>query len=143
MNIGVKLEHFKKLQEKLEFHQNKCHHGNASNTRRQCVKATDQWTQVVAGRPGRLIGPTLQPLAGLLHRHALQGTITRNLKLEIGGSRTRWLDSLVARPASQHLACYQLNQVSNSSLDPYKYPLLMEFKISHSTCSSTLIKVSV
>jgi hypothetical protein len=37
------LEHFKKLKGKLEFHQNKGHHGNALDMRRQCVKATDQW----------------------------------------------------------------------------------------------------
>jgi hypothetical protein len=37
------LEHFKKLQGKLEFHPNKCHHENAPDMRRQCVKATDQW----------------------------------------------------------------------------------------------------
>jgi hypothetical protein len=27
----------------------------------------------------------------------------------------------VARSADQHLPCYRLNQVDNSSLDPYKY----------------------
>jgi hypothetical protein len=40
-NIGAKLEHFNKLQEKLEFHENKCHHGNTPDMRRQCAKATD------------------------------------------------------------------------------------------------------
>jgi hypothetical protein len=45
------LEHFKILQGKLEFHQNKCHSGNAPNTGRQCVKANDQWAQGVAGWP--------------------------------------------------------------------------------------------
>jgi hypothetical protein len=34
--------------------------------------------------------PTLQPLACLLHGHALQKVVTRNPKLEVGGSRTRW-----------------------------------------------------
>jgi hypothetical protein len=61
------------------------------------------------------IDPTLQPLMGLLHRHALQEVVTRIPKLEVGASRTQW-------PAGQHLACYRLNQVSNSFLDPYKYP---------------------
>jgi hypothetical protein len=42
--------------------------------------------------------PTLQPLTGFLHGHALQEAVTRNLKLKVGGSQTRW-------PASQHLAC--------------------------------------
>jgi hypothetical protein len=63
-------------------------------------------------------GPTLQPLAGLLHKHALQEAITRNPKLKVGGSGTRWPAGHVARPAGQHLACYRLHQVRNSSLDP-------------------------
>jgi hypothetical protein len=28
----------------------------------------------------------------------------------------------MARPASHHLVSYQLNQVGNPSMDPYKYP---------------------
>jgi hypothetical protein len=40
-NIGAKLEHFKKLHGKLEFHRNECHPGNAPNMRRQCAMATD------------------------------------------------------------------------------------------------------
>jgi hypothetical protein len=36
------------------------------------------------------VGPTLQPLMGLLHGHTLQEAVTRNLKLEVGGSQTRW-----------------------------------------------------
>jgi hypothetical protein len=43
------LENLKKLQGKLEFHKNKCHHRNAPDTRRQCAKATNQWIQGVAG----------------------------------------------------------------------------------------------
>jgi hypothetical protein len=35
------LEHFNKLQGKLEFHQKKCHHERAADMRRQCTKATD------------------------------------------------------------------------------------------------------
>jgi hypothetical protein len=58
---------------------------------------------------------------GLLHGHALQEAVTRNLKLEVSGSRTWWAAGHVARLAGQHLACYRLNQVGNSSLDPYKY----------------------
>jgi hypothetical protein len=45
------LEHFKKSQGNLEFHQNKCHTGDVRDTRRQCAKDTDQWAQGVAGRP--------------------------------------------------------------------------------------------
>jgi hypothetical protein len=51
-------------------------------------------------------GPTLQPLVGLLHGHAFQEAVTRNPKLEVGGSWTRWLDGHVARPTGQHLVCY-------------------------------------
>jgi hypothetical protein len=66
-----------------------------------------------------------------------------NPKLEVGGSRTRWPPGHVARPAGQHLARYRLNQVGNSSLDPCKYPLPVEFKTPHSTCSSRVVKVLV
>jgi hypothetical protein len=69
------------------------------------------------------VGPTLQPLTGWLHGHALQEKVTWNPKLEVSGSRTRWPLSHVARSANQHLVCYELNQIGNSSLDPYKYPL--------------------
>jgi hypothetical protein len=75
-----------------------------------------------AGQTPWPVGPTLQPFTGLLHGHALQEAVTRNLKLEVGGSRTQWSAGHVARPADQHLACYRLNQVRNSTLDPYKYP---------------------
>jgi hypothetical protein len=40
----------------------------------------------LAGQTSWLAGPTLQPLAGWLHGHALQEVVTRNLKLEVGGS---------------------------------------------------------
>jgi hypothetical protein len=88
MNIGSKLEHFKKLQEKLEFHQNKCHPRNAPDMRRNCAKAIDQWAQGVAGRP---------------HFLASHGLASRACSL--GGSnkeseaRSWWkLDLVAARP---------------------------------------------
>jgi hypothetical protein len=43
--------HFKKLQAKLEFHQNKCHPRNRPDMRRQCPMATDQWAQGEFDRP--------------------------------------------------------------------------------------------
>jgi hypothetical protein len=49
MNIGAKLDHFKKSQRNLEFQQNKCYPGDVPDTKRQCAKATDQWDQGVAG----------------------------------------------------------------------------------------------
>jgi hypothetical protein len=70
-----------------------------------------------------LTGPTFLPLADWLHWHALQEVVIRNPKLEVSGSRTRWPPGHMTTPAGQHLACYRLNQVDNSSLDPYKYPL--------------------
>jgi hypothetical protein len=45
------LEHFKKSQGNLEFHQNKCHPGDVRDRRRECAKTTDQWAQGVAGQP--------------------------------------------------------------------------------------------
>jgi hypothetical protein len=67
------------------------------------------------------VSPTLQPLVGWLHGHALLEAVTRNPKLEVSGSRTRWPPGHVARPASQHMARYKLNQVGNSSLESYKH----------------------
>jgi hypothetical protein len=75
---------------------------------------------LTSGPRGWPAGPTLQPLMGLLHGHALQEAVTRNLKLEVGGSQT-WLPAdHVARLAGEYLVCYSFNQVGNSSLDPYK-----------------------
>jgi hypothetical protein len=75
-----------------------------------------------AGQTPWPASPTFQPLVGWPHRHDLQEAITRNPKLEVSGSWTRWPLGHMARLANQHLACYQLNQVDNSSLDPYRYP---------------------
>jgi hypothetical protein len=61
---------------------------------------------LTSGPRGWPTDPNLQPLAGLLHGHALQEAVTRNSKLEVGGSQTRWLVSHVARSVGQHLACY-------------------------------------
>jgi hypothetical protein len=90
-----------------------------------------------AGQTPWLVGPTLQPLVGSLNGHTLQEAVTRNLKLEVGGSRTRW-------PANTWRVTDF--QVSNSSLDPYKYrladriqdiTLYMEF----STCKGSSLVV--
>jgi hypothetical protein len=43
-----------RLQENVEFYQNKCHSGNAPDMRRPCAKATDVWAQWVAGRPNSM-----------------------------------------------------------------------------------------
>jgi hypothetical protein len=61
---------------------------------------------LTSGPRGWPTGPTLQALEGWLHGHALQEAVTRNPKLEFGGSRTRWPPGHVARPAGQHLVCY-------------------------------------
>jgi hypothetical protein len=89
------------------------------------------------------IGPTLQPLTGWLHRHALQEAITRNPKLEVSGSRigdrlAMWL----GRPANT----WRVNNFIKSATPPWTLintPLPMEFKTPHHTCSSPLVKVSV
>jgi hypothetical protein len=47
-----------------------------------------------------LVSPTLQPLVGLLHGHALLEAATRNPKLEVGGSQTWWSAGHMARPAT-------------------------------------------
>jgi hypothetical protein len=39
-----------------------------------------------------------------------------------GGGRNTWPACHVARSAGHQLVSYQLNQVGNPSLDPYKYP---------------------
>jgi hypothetical protein len=88
-------------------------------------------------------GPTLQPLVGRLHGDTLQEVVTGNLKPKVGGGRTPWPAGHVARPISHHLASYRLNQVSNTSLDPYKYPLPVDINTPYSTCSSSLVKVPV
>jgi hypothetical protein len=64
--------------------------------------------------------PDLQPLMGWLRGDTLQDAIGGNPMLKVGGGRTPWSVGHVARPASHHLACYQLNHVDNPSLDPYK-----------------------
>jgi hypothetical protein len=67
-------------------------------------------------------GLTLQPLTGQLHGDTLQEAVTVNLKPKVGGGQTSWLFGHMARPTGHHLVSYQLNQVGNPSLDPYKYP---------------------
>jgi hypothetical protein len=73
------------------------------------------------GPRGWLAGPTLQPLTGWLHGDTLQEVVEGNRKLKVGGGQTPWLASHVAGPPGHHLVCYRLNQVSNPTLDPYKY----------------------
>jgi hypothetical protein len=97
----------------------------------------------LAGQTPWPTDPTLQPLVSWLHGHALLEAVIRNPKVEVSGSQTRLPPGHVARSAVQHLACYRLHQVSNSSLDPYKYPLPVEFNTPHSTYSSPLVNVPV
>jgi hypothetical protein len=61
---------------------------------------------------------TLRALTGRLHGDTLQEAVTGNPKLKVGGGQTQWPANHVSRLAGQHLACYRLNQVSNSSLEP-------------------------
>jgi hypothetical protein len=89
------LEHLKQLQGKLEFHRNKCHHGNAPHTRRQCAKSTDQWAQGVASRPAPLCSLSRVCFMDTLSRRRYQGI--RSLKLleaGLGGRLATWLGRL-------------------------------------------------
>jgi hypothetical protein len=61
----------------------------------------------------------MQPHVGWLRGDSLQEAVKGNPKLKVGGGRTPWLVSQVARAASHQLECYRL---SNPSLDSYKYP---------------------
>jgi hypothetical protein len=72
-------------------------------------------TRVPRGWP---TSPTLQPLMGLLHGHALQEAVTMNPKLEVGGSWT-WLPTgHVARTASVDIsyAAPQVHGIVNVAL---------------------------
>jgi hypothetical protein len=79
---------------------------------------------------GRL---SLQPLTGWLRGDTLKEVVEGNPKLKVGGGQTPWSASHMSRPAGHHLVCYRLNRVGNSSLDPYKYPLLVEIKVTLTT----------
>jgi hypothetical protein len=133
------LEHFKKLQGNVEFHQNKCHPGNAPDMRRPCAKDTDVWAQWMAGLGQNpwSVGPTLQPPMSFLGGDALQEAVEWNPRPGVDGGHSPW-------PASQHLASYRLNQVGNCSYDSYKIPhCRWNLHTPHSSCSSPLLKVLV
>jgi hypothetical protein len=113
------LEHFKKLQGNLEFHQNKYHPGDIPDMRRQCAKATKQWTQGMGGRrPARYYVCLAR---GFMHT-CLHEKGKAKVVEKVGGGQITWPTDDVARPVGHHLVSYQLNQVGNPSLDPYKYP---------------------
>jgi hypothetical protein len=96
------LEHFKKLQGNLEFHQNKCHPRDLNDTRRQCAKAADQWAQGVAGRSARFyVGLDRGFVHTCLHKKAKAKAVEK-----VGGGRTTWLAGHVARPTDHHLVSY-------------------------------------
>jgi hypothetical protein len=77
---------------------------------------------LTSGPRGWPAGPTLLTLMGWLRSDTLQEAVEGDHKLKIGGGQTPWPAGHVARLAGHHLACYRLNQVSNPSMDPYKYP---------------------
>jgi hypothetical protein len=137
------LENFKKLQGNVEFYQNKCHPGNAPNTRRPCAKATDVWAQWVAGWP---VNPTFQPPMSFHGGDAPQEIVEWNLRPGVGGGWAPWLADHVARLAGQHLANYRLNQVGSCSWDSYKYPTADGIQnttlyVSFSTCKGSSLVV--
>jgi hypothetical protein len=69
--------HFKKLQGNLEFHQSMCHPGDVPDKRRQCTKATNQWAQGVAGRPGFM---SVWPAASFTHVYTRWGRPSQGRK---------------------------------------------------------------
>jgi hypothetical protein len=78
------------------------------------------WTS--GPRGGGPPGSHLQPLTNRLHGDTLQEAVTGNPKLKVYGGRTPWQPGHVAMSAGHHMVSYQLNQVGNPTLDPYKYP---------------------
>jgi hypothetical protein len=60
---------------------------------------------------------------------------------KVGGGRTTWPASHVARPAGTHLASYRVNQVGKSSMDPYKYPSIGENQNAHHILKIPLAKL--
>jgi hypothetical protein len=68
---------------------------------------------LTSGPRGWPVGPTLQPLMVWLHGDILQEAVKGNPKPNVVGGQTTW-------PAGHHLSCYQLNQVGNPCLEPYK-----------------------
>jgi hypothetical protein len=116
--MGTKLEHFKKSQENLEFHQNKCHPEDVPDMRRQCAKATDQWAQGVAGRPANFyVGSDKNFVDTCLHEKGKAKAVKK-----VDGGQTHWPASHMAWPPGLHLVCYRLGQVSGALPWPYKYP---------------------
>jgi hypothetical protein len=105
------LEHFKKLQGNLEFHQNKCRPGDVPDTRRQCAKAANQWAQGVPGRPAKFYVGLAH---GFMHTCLHEKGKTKAVE-KVSGGRTTWL-------AGHHLVSYRHNQVDKPSMDPNKYP---------------------
>jgi hypothetical protein len=57
------------------------------------------------------------------------------------GDRTTWPASHVAGPAGHHLVSNQLNQVSDPSLDPYKYPSIGGNQNTHDILEIPLAKL--
>jgi hypothetical protein len=79
------------------------------------------------------VGPTFQPLTGCLHGDTLHEIVIGNLKMRVDGGRILCSPNHVARPTDHNLVSYRLNQVSNPSLDPYKYPPPYQWKSTHHT----------
>jgi hypothetical protein len=86
------LEHFKKLQENLQFHQNKCHPRDVTDMRRECAKAVDQWAQGVADRPNPLAGQPrfmlVWPMVSCTRVYMRRGKAKAVEK--VGGGQTTW-----------------------------------------------------
>jgi hypothetical protein len=69
------------------------------------------------GRPARF---DVSLARGFVHTCLHEKGKTKGVE-KVGGCHTTCLAGHMARPTGNHLASYQLNQVRNNSLDPYKY----------------------
>jgi hypothetical protein len=60
---------------------------------------------------------------------------------KVDGGQTTRPASHVARPAGHHMANYQLNQVDNPSMEPYKYPSIGGNQNTHHVLEVPLVKL--
>jgi hypothetical protein len=79
----------------------------------------------VVGGSAKSHGQPARFCVGLAHdfMHMCQHEKGKAMVVEkVSRGQTTWLAGHMARPAGHHLVSYQLNQVGNPSMDPYKYP---------------------
>jgi hypothetical protein len=98
------LDHFKKLQGNLEFHQNKCHPGDVPNMRRQCAKTIDSWSQGVACQLGFL---SVWPAASCTRVYMRRGR------------PRRWRKSVETKPHGRSATTWRVTDLIKSVIPPW------------------------